>query len=260
MEGISVQTVYEAMSRIAPPELAEGWDNPGLLVDCGKPVRRALTALDITPAVLAEAKRLDCGLIVAHHPVIFAPLKRMDRRDVPFLLAEGGVSAICMHTNFDAAEGGVNDTLAGLFGLRGAAPFANGCGRVGEVDPIAVPALAALAQQRLGALCVPPLAGPAVQVKYTDNGRPVRRLAVISGAGGSLFEEALAAGADCLLTGEASHHAAIDAARLGLGLVAAGHYATEYPALAALAARLQQAVPGLDVFASRENRDPFTYL
>ena len=119
MEGISVQTVYEAMSRIAPPELAEGWDNPGLLVDCGKPVRRALTALDITPAVLAEAKRLDCGLIVAHHPVIFAPLKRMDRRDVPFLLAEGGVSAICMHTNFDAAEGGVNDILAGLFGLRG---------------------------------------------------------------------------------------------------------------------------------------------
>ena len=97
-------------------------------------------------------------------------------------------------------------------------------------------------------------------VKYADNGRPVRRLAVISGAGGSLFEEALAVGADCLLTGEASHHAAIDAARLGLGLIAAGHYATEYPAVAALAARLQEAVPGLAVFASRENRDPFTYL
>ena len=45
-----------------------------------------------------------------------------------------------------------------------------------------------------------------------------------------------------------------------LGLIAAGHYATEYPAVAALAARLQEAVPGLAVFASRENRDPFTYL
>ena len=260
MEPVAIQTIYEAMARIAPPELAESWDNPGLLVDCGKPAARALTALDITPAVVEEAKALGCGVIVAHHPVIFSPLKRMDRRDVPFLLAEAGISAICMHTNFDAAEGGVNDILADLFGMREAAPFAGGCGRVGAVDPIAVPALAALAQERLGAFCVPPLAGPAVQVKYADNGRPVRRLAVISGSGGSLFAEALAAGADCLLTGEASHHAAIDAARLGLGLVAAGHYATEYPAAAALAARLQDEVPGLAVFASRENRDPFTAL
>ena len=263
MEPIAIQTIYEAMTRIAPPELAESWDNPGLLVDCGRPAARALTALDITPAVVEEARRLDCGVIVAHHPVIFTPLKRMDRRDVPFLLAEAGISAVCMHTNFDAAEGGVNDTLAGILGMQEAEPFAGGCGRVGTLDtqaPLTVPALAALAQRRLGALCVPPREGPAVQVKYADNGRPVRRLAVISGAGGSLFEEALAVGADCLLTGEASHHAAIDAARLGLGLIAAGHYATEYPAVAALAARLQEAVPGLAVFASRENRDPFTYL
>ena len=260
MEPIAIQTIYEAMTRIAPPELAESWDNPGLLVDCGRPVVRALTALDITPAVVDEAKRLGCGVIVAHHPVIFSPLKRLDRQDVPFLLVEAGISAICMHTNFDAAEGGVNDTLAGLFGMRSPAPFAGGCGRVGEIDPLSVPALAALARERLGALCVPPLEGPAVQVKYADNGRPVKRLAVISGSGGSLFAEALAAGADCLLTGEASHHAAIDAARLGLGLIAAGHYATEYPAAAALAACLQEAVPGLAVIASRENRDPFTYL
>ena len=169
-----------------------------------------------------------------------------------------------MHTNFDAAEGGVNDTLAGILGMQEAEPFAGGCGRVGALDtqaPLTVPALAALAQRRLGALCVPPREGPAVQVKYADNGRPVRRLAVISGAGGSLFEEALAVGADCLLTGEASHHAAIDAARLGLGTDRRRPLRPpSYPAVAALAARLQEAVPGLAVFASRENRDPFTYL
>ena len=72
MEPIAIQTIYEAMTRIAPPELAESWDNPGLLVDCGRPVVRALTALDITPAVVDEAKRLGCGVIVAHHPVIFS--------------------------------------------------------------------------------------------------------------------------------------------------------------------------------------------
>ena len=257
---ITVQTVYEAMARLAPPQLAESWDNVGLLVDCGKPVARALTALDITPEVVEEARRLDCGIIVSHHPVIFSPLKKLGPQDMPFLLVQAGISAVCMHTNYDAAEGGVNEILAGIFGMRNPEPFAGGCGRVGEIDPITVEGLAALAQDRLGALCVPPLQGPAVQVKYTDNGRMVRRLAVISGSGGSLFEDALSVGADCLLTGEANHHAAIDAKRLGLGLIAAGHYATEYPAAAALADRLQRAVPGLAVIASRENRDPFTYL
>ncbi len=87
---------------------------------------------------------------------------------------------------------------------------------MGEVEPITVPELARKAQQELAARCNAPLDGPAVQVKFADTGKPVRRLAVISGAGGSLFEEALAMGADCLLTGEANHHHALDAKRLGL--------------------------------------------
>ena len=95
-------------------------------------------------------------------------------------------------------------------------PFAEGCGRVGSIEPITVPQLARKAQQELAARCNAPGAGPAVQVKFADTGKPVQRLAVISGAGGSLFEEALAVGADCLLTGEANHHHACDAKRLGL--------------------------------------------
>ena len=77
------------------------------------------------------------------------------------------------------------------------------------IEPITVPQLACKAQQELAARCNAPDAGPAVQVKFADTGKPVRRLAVISGAGGSLFEEALAVGADCLLTGEANHHHAM---------------------------------------------------
>ncbi len=114
--------------------------------------------------------------------------------------------------------------------------FAEGCGRVGEIDPITVPELAQKAQACAGRpAATGPLDGPAVQVKFADTGKTVQRLAVISGAGGSLFEDALAVGADCLLTGEANHHHAIDAKRLGLSLIAAGHYATEFPVTAAVA-------------------------
>ena len=256
----TVQQVYEVMQRLAPPELAEHWDNPGLLVDCGGEVRRVLVTLDITPEVVAEAAAKQCTVIVAHHPVIFDPLKRLCPADVPYQLVQAGISAICMHTNLDAAEGGVNEVLAGIFGMRDWEVFADGCGRVGEVEPITVPELARKAQAVLGGRCNRPRSGPAVQVKFADTGRTVKRLAVISGAGGSMFEDALAVGADCLLTGEANHHAAIDAVRLGLSLVAAGHYATEFPVCAAIADRLRAAFPELEVRVSGENRDPFTYI
>ena len=256
----TVQQVYEGMQRLAPPELAEHWDNPGLLVDCGGEVRRVLVTLDITPEVVSEAAAKQCTVIVAHHPVIFDPLKRLCPADVPYQLVQAGISAICMHTNLDAAEGGVNEVLAGIFGMRDWEVFADGCGRVGEVEPITVPELARKAQAVLGGRCNRPRSGPAVQVKFADTGRTVRRLAVISGAGGSMFEDALAVGADCLLTGEANHHAAIDAVRLGLSLVAAGHYATEFPVCAAIADRLRAAFPELEVRVSGENRDPFTYI
>ena len=165
-----------------------------------------------------------------------------------------------MHTNLDAAEGGVNDVLADLFSIRQRTVFADGCGRVGDIDPITVPELAALAQHKLAALCNAPDTGAAVQVKFADTGKPVHRLAVISGAGGSLFAEAIAEGADCLLTGEANHHHALDAKRLGLSLIAAGHYATEFPVTAAVASALRAALPEVEVLVSTENRDPYTYL
>lgn len=257
---ITVNQIYEAMQAIAPLELAEHWDNPGLLVDCGGQMHRVLAALDITPEVVAEAAAKQCEMIVSHHPVIFDPLKKIGPQDVPFQLVQAGISAICMHTNLDATEGGVNEVLAGIFGMRDWEVFADGCGRVGEVEPITVPELARKAQAVLGGRCNRPRSGPAVQVKFADTGRTVKRLAVISGAGGSMFEDALAVGADCLLTGEANHHAAIDAVRLGLSLVAAGHYATEFPVCAAIADRLRTAFPELEVRVSGENRDPFTYI
>ena len=256
----TVQQVYEEMQRIAPLELAESWDNPGLLVDCGGTVQKVLVTLDITPEVVEEAARKHCEVIVAHHPVIFSPLKKIGPQDVPCQLVRAGISAICMHTNLDAAEGGVNEVLAGIFGMKNLETFADGCGRVGEIKLNSVKGLAYQVQKELASRCNLPENGPAVQIKLVDNGRMVKRLAVISGAGGSLFEEAIAVGADCLLTGEANHHHAIDAKRLGLSLIAAGHYATEFPVTAAVAEKLRAALPDLDVLVSEANKDPYTYL
>ena len=67
---------------------------------------------------LEEAAAKQCEMIVSHHPVIFDPLKRLGPQDVPFQLVRAGISAVCMHTNLDAAEGGVNEVLAGIFDMK----------------------------------------------------------------------------------------------------------------------------------------------
>ena len=247
----TVQQLYEAMQRIAPLELAESWDNPGLLVDCAGEVTRVLVTLDITPEVVTEAAAKHCEAIVAHHPVIFDPLKKLGPQDVPFQLVRAGISAICMHTNLDAAPGGVNDTLADLLGMQreGRRNFAEDCGRIGPVEPTTV--------QQLARFCADTLHSG---VRYVDCGRPITCLAEVSGAGGSYLQEAIDAGADCLVTGEAAHHIALLAKQKGVGLVVSGHWGTEHGIADVLAAHIASNFPALTVRHAAADRDPYSYL
>ena len=249
--AVTAQQTLAALQAYAPPALAADWDNVGLLVDAGRPVTKIMTALDITPAVVAEAAAAGCELIAAHHPVIFDPLKTVAADDVPALLLQSGISAVCMHTNLDAAPGGVNDVLAGLLGLgTDTEPIAEGCGRLGTLAaPTTVAALAARCARELGP-----------GVRFVEAARPVQRLAVVSGAGGSFLPECIARGADCLVTGEAAHHIALLAKQKGIGLIAAGHWATEHPIAAALAAYLNEHLPGIAAAPARTDTDPFAYL
>ena len=191
----SLTELASYLESIAPAQIAESWDNVGVLVRCAQEVTGVLCALDITPATVREARAVGCNAIVSHHPVIFRPLKELCQDDVPALLVREGVSAVCMHTNLDKAQGGVNDVLAQALGLRDTEPFAGGIGRVGAL-PETMEA-AAFAQFVGKALAAP--------VKWADAHGPVRRVAVVSGSGGDFSAEAAAAGADCLVTGEAGH-------------------------------------------------------
>lgn len=247
----TVQQLYEAMQALAPLELAESWDNPGLLVDCGGEVTRVLVTLDITPEVVAEAAAKHCEAIVAHHPVIFDPLKKLGPQDVPFQLVRAGISAICMHTNLDAAPGGVNDVLADLLRIENRRDFADNCGRIGTLNvPTTAQQLAETCSRMLHTHC-----------KFVEADHPVEKLAEVSGAGGSYLQQAIDEGADCLVTGEAAHHIAILAKQKGVGLVVAGHWGTEHPVVFALADALTERLPKeVTVAPSLADVDPYSYL
>ena len=205
-----IEEIRQFMQQLAPAELAADWDNVGVLVDCSVDITSILVSLDITEEVVVEAEMQGCQLIVSHHPVIFKPLSRIGRRDVPFRMIKKNISALCAHTNLDAAQGGVNDILCKLFEISGAEPFGEeGIGRIGRVAPTDVRHLADRCKDTLDA----------GGVKLVDTGKPITRLAVVGGSGGSMVKEAAAAGVK-LLVAEAvnasrnAHFTAVQAERL----------------------------------------------
>ena len=120
----TVGDIYNYIDKFAPFKSCAEWDNVGLLVgDRSKTVKRAAIALDITPHNVMQAAESGCNLIISHHPVIFHPIKSLNSYSAPYLLAKHGISAICAHTNLDAAAGGVNDVLANIIGLRDVRPI-----------------------------------------------------------------------------------------------------------------------------------------
>jgi putative NIF3 family GTP cyclohydrolase 1 type 2 len=89
---------------------------------------------------------------------------------------------------------------------------------------------------------------------------PVRAVAVACGSGGDLLEAAQRAGCDCFVTGEARFHTCLAAEALGLGLILAGHFASERFAVERLAELLAAQFPAATVWACRVERDPVQWV
>ena len=89
---IKIKDIIDFFETFAPTESAMDFDNVGLLVgDKNTAVTKVLLALDITAEVVLEAEKLGCELIISHHPVIFSPLKKLDKNSVVYLLAQKNI-------------------------------------------------------------------------------------------------------------------------------------------------------------------------
>ncbi len=262
----TVREIYQYLDGLAPFSLQMDFDNAGFLVGRGdRQVKKLLVALDITQEVAEEAVELGAELIVSHHPVIFHPAKSVTDGDpdgrILLTLIEGGVAAICAHTNLDAVTGGVNDALAQALGLTqieqlhqdGVDPAGRpyGIGRVGAVAgaPKYAPEFAAFVKEALGAN----------GVRYVDARRPVRRVAVGGGACADMLREALALGCDTFVTADVKYNGFLDARALGVNLIDAGHYPTEQVVVPVLAKWLSAGFPQVEVVETDRHKEAFLY-
>lgn len=121
---MKIKDIVTALEAWAPRSLQEDYDNSGLQVgDPEVAVDSALVCLDCTEAVVEEAAAKGCGLIIAHHPLIFRGLKSLVARtyvERTLLLAlKHGIAVYAIHTNLDNVLDGVNGEIASRLGLRG---------------------------------------------------------------------------------------------------------------------------------------------
>ena len=257
---IIVNDIYEYVKSIAPLEMANEDDNVGFLVGTGNTeVSTVLICLDITDAVITEALENKAELIVAHHPVFFS-LKSVTDADIigkkVVRMLAGGISAICMHTNLDAARGGVNDALAVAVGIadkgRDAEPLSDvirldsgeivSLGRVGCLkNPCSMSEYLGFLIKSLNAS----------GIRYYDAGCMVHKVAIASGAGGGEWENAVKSGCDTFVSADLKYHMFLEAKERGINIIDAGHFCTENVISDVLVEKMHSEFPAINTFVSK---------
>ena len=273
-KSVKIYQVVDALEHYAPLPLQEGYDNAGLQVGLTEAVEvsGALLCLDVTEAVVDEAIRKGCNLIVSHHPLIFRKLARISdenyvQRTVRKAI-KNDITIVSMHTNMDAAMGGVNFKIAEKLGLRNLRFFGGekeidgvkgGEGVIGEItdetdtlhaDGIAADDLVLMLRERFQTECV--------QCNQLLR-RPIRKVALCGGAGSFLLDAAIAAGADAFITGEMHYHEFFGHEQ-EIQICVIGHYQSEQFTSEIFRSIITEKCPGVKCEISEINTNPIIYL
>lgn len=277
---MDVAEIIELMEKVAPGALAEPWDNVGLQLGSQHwPVELIWVALDPDPRVIRAAAQAGVDLLIAHHPLILEPLKRLDL-DTPWGAAMGiairhQLAIFSAHTNLDAARGGINDLLAQHLELGDLSPLISLPSRdeTGAEFGQTVPQAAGMG--RIGWLAQPfSLMGFGAKVKQAfpsaasrvvgDRDITVEQVAVCSGSGGGLLPQFLASRAQVFVTGDIKYHQAREIELAGKALIDIGHFASEHIFIDPLVERLRSLLPageqGCQIEACLMENDPFGIL
>lgn len=260
----------DLVASLAPLEWAYSWDNVGFQIGSPeKKIHRILCALEVTPDVISEARLRKAQIILVHHPLIFHPLASItDDKPVGKLVSQMIKNDLCLivaHTNLDKSPFGTNQALARLLGLLEidvlepegelSSDSRYGMGCVGNLPrKIPLRQWAEKVRDRLGV--------KKIQVAG-DDGRKVGRVAVLSGAGGDAIHKRTLCGADVLVTGEISHHTALDAVMQGIAVICAGHFATEVVGMTYFAGVLEKQEKikkaGVEILVAKAQTSPYRY-
>ncbi|MBP5340723.1 MAG: Nif3-like dinuclear metal center hexameric protein [Prevotella sp.] len=261
---MKIQQVLSALEQFAPLPLQESWDNAGLQIGLTEAeVSGALLCLDVTPAIIDEAVRCGCNLVVSHHPLLFRGLKQVaDANDVQRTVWQAIKHDICvvsMHTNMDNARDGVNWKMAERLGLTEAEFFARKT--VGDIDcgSGVVGLLPHSTDARTFVEQVKAAFGVACAHCNELLARPIRKVALCGGAGDFLLDEAIGTGADAFITGEMHYHQYFGHEQ-EIQICVIGHYESEQFTSEVFRTVIERSCPGVRCCIAKTKTNPIIYL
>lgn len=273
--NLKVADVIGVIEGMAPPMLAEDWDNCGLQVGSGKwPVKKIWVSLDPLLEVVRTAANQQVDMLITHHPLLFSALRSVDVETAVGKVIETAlterISIYSAHTNLDSAAGGINQMLAEKIGIDELVPLVPvdrrndqqnqkemaGMGRIGRLEnAMPLEDLARLVKRGFDLTAVKIVGDPKMMVQ---------RAAVCSGAGSSLLDAFLSSDADVYLTGDLRYHDARRVEDAGRALIDVGHFASERIFIDRLVERLRQCAQNagwvVDIEPCCIENDPFKLI
>lgn len=119
---MKINAIIQVLEQLAPPSLQESYDNAGLIT--GSPTwdcTGLVCTLDATEAVILEAKHKGCNLVIAHHPIVFSGIKKLNGKNyvekAVITAIKNDIAIYAIHTNLDNVKWGVNQKIADKIGL-----------------------------------------------------------------------------------------------------------------------------------------------
>ncbi len=253
---MKIRRVVEEIEKYAKPELADEHDRERIGLQVGwldAECTGVVVCLDATLDVLEQAVRAECNLIVAHHPLVYHPLQKVDMEDgharIVIYAMKNGLTVYSAHTNMDCAELGINRELIDMFDADYASN--DGCLFFARRDAITVKAFTKKIAEIL----------KDNSVRYAGNGNKiVEKFCICSGGGGSVEDIATAmkGGADVYISGDFSHHGYLFALENEFALIEYSHYSSEI-VVKDLFEKILSAIDGLKIVKATESR-PFRTL
>ena len=242
---MNISSIIPILEQIAPPELAEDFDEGriGAILNLGNDIEKIAVALDPTDYVLNRAADIGADMLITHHTLIFHPITVVTKTlaDTLKIALDNNISLYSMHTNYDKAQGGVNDVLANRLGLTNVTNLE--LGRIGDIPTCSTDTFAKHVSRSLD-----------THVQYVGDKDNISRVMVIGGSGfrAEYLDIAKENGVDAFVSGELKHD--VIRARGDISLIDATHYATENPAMEHLCGRL---LDMLDIDVEFIDHDPF---
>lgn len=262
---VKVKDVIEKMEVLAPSFLKEDFDNVGLMVgDKEAEIKKILLALDCTKLVIEEAKEINADLIITHHPLIFRKPSKIVKDDLQgwkiIELIKNDIVLYSSHTNLDSAKDGINEEIVKILGFNEGILIEgshikgfedSGLGRV--VDLKEEMKVVDIIEQVKNKLSI-------ANVRAVIGAPTAKKIAIINGSGQDFFNKALEMGADCIITGDTTYHFASDYKEMGITIIDAGHFSTEWIVFLKVMENIKKEFGNIEFVNSKKAEDPYVFM